>query len=287
MAPRIRLAVIDGTGPRGQLYDQRMGASFCRQLGRSLGDAAFYQRGPELLGNEVLSEADAARRWLKAQYAGDPEARLMLAGYSRGGSAAIMAAEMLERDGIEVDSLFLFDAVARHRFHRGHVIPANVRFSRHARRCQNLDFVEKYEGTLTRLRGLGGVENPIRPLFGNTGLTWRGRGDHQPAEVFVGSHGAMGGVGWKVVVEDNACEHQVADWMNGHLAERGVDIALIPIAPIAASPETAPWAFEKWLMDNIYHFTLHAIDRDMPVLTGGGVAYGDADDASESLHRAL
>ena len=47
----------------------------------------------------------------------------MLAGYSRGGSAAILAAEQLDKEKVNVDALFLFDAVARHRFSGGEVIP--------------------------------------------------------------------------------------------------------------------------------------------------------------------
>ena len=90
-------------------------------------------------------------RWLRRPRTdADPTSRLMLAGYSRGGSAAIMACEMLERDGVSVDSLFLFDAVARDEFPGGKVIPANVSFSRHARRSLAADFVAKYEGALAR-----------------------------------------------------------------------------------------------------------------------------------------
>ena len=124
--------------------------------------------------------------------------------------------------------------------------------------------MEKYEGTLRACGWLGGVENPTRPLFGNTGLTWRGDGDHQPAEVFLGSHGALGGVGWKVVVEDNTCEQQVAEFMSQHLVARGVEAALTAFEPIGeGAAETHPFALEKWLMDNIYEFTLKTADKSV------------------------
>jgi hypothetical protein len=270
----IRLALINGTGPSGPLYDEVMRNSFCHQLGRKLGSRSFYLRGPSLLGLQVRAEAAAAHRWLKAAHDADPTSRLMLAGYSRGGSAAIMACEMLERDGVSVDSLFLFDAVARDEFSGGKVIPANVGFSRHARRSLEADFVAKYEGTLARVGMLGGFENPIRPLFGNVGLTWLGDGDHQPAECFMGSHGALGGIGWRFVVEDSDCEHAVARWMSGHMQSRGVDAALDAFAPAGAAKATAPDELEKWLTHNIYRFVLPESEPDQAVVAGDAPTIG-------------
>jgi hypothetical protein len=252
----IRLALVNGTGPSGPLYDRVMRHSFCHQLGRKLGSQTFYLRGPGMLGLEVRGEAESAYRWLKAARDADPAVRLMLAGYSRGGSAAIMACEMLERDGIEVDSLFLFDAVARDEFSGGKVIPANVRFSRHARRSLAADFVAKYQGALRGVGLLGGFENPIRPSFGNVGLTWLGEGDHQPAQCFLGSHGALGGVGWRLVAEDGDCEHAVARWMNAQLQSRGVEAALDAFAPAEGAATTAPAQLETWLAHNIHQFVV-------------------------------
>jgi len=259
----IRLAVINGTGPPGAPYDELMRTSFCHQLGAKLGTRSFYCRGPSLLGQEVRKEALEVYRWLRAAHEADPSVRLMAAGYSRGGSAAIMACERLERDGVAVDSLFLFDAVARHEFQGGTVIPANVRFSRHARRSLAADFVEKYEGTLERMRLIGGFQNPIRPMFGNTGLTWRGDGDHRPAQAFLGSHGAIGGVGWRYVAEDADCERRVAAWMNEHLRSRGVEAELEAFAPHREGAMTHPATLEKWLMHNLYHFALHGDDANL------------------------
>ena len=254
----IRLALVNGTGPPDPEYDEAMKTSFCYQLSGQLAAKSFYLRGPSLFGTEVHEEARAVYRWLKAAHEQDPTQRLMLAGYSRGGSAAIMACEMLERDQVPVDSLFLFDAVGRHEYPGGNVIPANVRFSRHARRSLAADFVERYEGTIKGIHLIGGFENPVRPLFGNVGLRWRGDGDHQPAERFLGSHGALGGVGWRVVVEDAACERDVAAWMNEHLRARGVDVRLTGYEPTGEAVRvTHPSHFEKWLTHNIYQFVLH------------------------------
>jgi hypothetical protein len=265
----LRLAIINGTGPATELYDQVMADSFCRQLANGLGERAYYQRGPSILGLEVHKEALAAFAWLRSEHHHDPSLRLMVTGYSRGGSAAIMVCELLAADGIEVDSLFLFDAVARHEFSHGKVIPANVRFSRHARRSHARDFVMKYEGTIHRMGMFGGVENPVRPSFGNTGLHWHGDGDHHPAEVFMGSHGALGGVGWSMVEEDQQCEVGVAEWMNRHLHARGVEVELKGGVMMGAVSPAHPNCFEHWLAHNVYQFLL-------PTQDGAAVMGGEA-----------
>jgi hypothetical protein len=277
----IRLALVNGTGPSGPTYDELMEASFCYQLGAKLGGSkSFYLRGPNSFGQEVREEARAVYRWLKAAYDEDPSVRLMLAGYSRGGSAAIMACEMLAHDQIQVDSLFLFDAVARHEFPGGNVIPANVRFSRHARRSLAADFVERYEGTLKRMKVIDG--NPIRPLFGNVGLRWEGDGDHQPAERFLGSHGALGGVGWRFVVEDSACERAVAEWMTEQFQSRGVEVLLKPFPPQGDAVATHPSHLERWLTHNLYQFVLH---HDEPHLESLGVETSGAADRQDAPAR--
>jgi len=263
----LRLALVNGTGPPDPDYETIMRSSFCRQLNEQLQTRSFYLRGPNLLGQEVRGEARRVYGWLRSAYELDDASRLMLAGYSRGGSAAIMACEMLERDRIPVDSLFLFDAVGRHEYPGGRVIPANVRFSRHARRSLTADFVERYEGTVPGIRIIGGFENPARPMFGNVGLRWRGDGDHEPPERFLGSHGALGGVGWRFVVEDAACEQAVAGWMNGHLAARGVDARLAAYQPTGdAIRTTHPSHFQQWLTHNIFQFALHHDEPHLEML---------------------
>ena len=82
----MHLALVNGTGPNGPAYDEIMQSSFCYQLSAKLGGSkSFYLRGPNMFGKEVREEARAVYRWLKAAYDEDPSARLMLAGYSRGG----------------------------------------------------------------------------------------------------------------------------------------------------------------------------------------------------------
>lgn len=221
----IRIAIVDGTGPAAT-YAKAMEKSFCHMLFLQLGAAVDYQQGPGIMGKETLAEANHAYSWCAKEYARDPSVQLMLAGYSRGGSAVIMAAERLHDIGVPVHSMFLFDPVARHPYTGGEVIPANVAFSRVARRDQSWNFVMKYEGTLSDSKMLGDSSNPCRPFFGNTGTNWRGLGDHRTPTVFKGSHGALGGVGWKFVIEDAACQLQVSAWMAQQMSSRGLVVNL-------------------------------------------------------------
>lgn len=224
----VRIAIVDGTGADddGQ-YRKDMAASFCRTLANQLGpQAAFYQRGPAMAGMEVRGEALRAAGWLRREHAAAPEAKLMVAGYSRGGSAVIMACELLEGAGVPIHSMFLFDPVARHLYEGGEVIPANVSYSRIARRDQSVAFVMKYEGTLKTSERLGNTSNPCRPAFGNTGLDWRGFNDHETPTAFKGSHGALGGVGWAFVKEDEACQVAVSGWMGAKMSARGLNVNL-------------------------------------------------------------
>lgn len=105
----------------------------------------------------------------------DPILRIWLAGYSRGGAAAIEAAWMLQDRGIPVQALFLFDAVERTLYRlRTKTIPANVRSCFHARRDP----------------GVGS-----RSGFGNCG-TEAERGVRYVERTFFGTHGAIGGLPW-------------------------------------------------------------------------------------------
>lgn len=119
----------------------------------------------------------------------------------------------------------------------GRPFPAqgSVRNGRTTRRSQEASFVLKYEGTIKTMHM--DVANPCRPSFGNTGVGWRGSGDHQPARVFKGSHGALGGCGWGFVTEDRACQHAVSAWMGNEMRSRGLDV---PLGPGGIDEKTQP-----------------------------------------------
>jgi hypothetical protein len=208
-----RIGVVNGTGEWDDTdYETSMAPSFCRQIYDQLGDQTCkYLRGPSSDGVSVRSKAHDIADWFKG--ASRPGDRIYLAGYSRGASAAVYAAELLQERGFVVDGLFLFDAVARHVWSSlgGTGIPGNVALSVHAVRSTDPAFVARYEGSIN-----GGLGNPVRPWFGGTALSTPNTGNHDRQQ-FKGSHGAIGGVGWRHVVEDAACQQQVVDYMNPYL----------------------------------------------------------------------
>jgi pimeloyl-ACP methyl ester carboxylesterase len=118
---------------------------------------------------------------------------VMLAGYSRGGCTAIIAARRLKDRGVGVHSLFLFDAVDMQtsEMHLSQIISDNVRMVAHVRTARNLPFW---------------IRNPVKSrfYFYNTGRYLAGSGSYD-TKSFVCSHGAVGGVPWLDIKEDAGC----------------------------------------------------------------------------------
>ena len=116
------IIIIDGTGDYGRdSYAKAMAGGFCKKVQFLAGrpsqssekakGAVLYHRGPGLAGTETYAIADemlskVPRRW-------DPKEDMYLVGHSRGGAAVIYAAQELEKRGISVRAMVLFDAVDR------------------------------------------------------------------------------------------------------------------------------------------------------------------------------
>lgn len=205
------IVVVDGTGPDSDAaYRQELGASFCSQIAQMTGGEYF--RGPTLWGSEVekISQraADAAMALVGA---GKPA---LLAGYSRGGCAVILAAKILKERGVRVQAMFLFDAVDMQvsDMSSSQVIGDNVDYVAHATSARDLLFW---------------IQNPIKSrfYFYNTGRWLSGSGV-MAERSFTGSHGAIGGAPWSDVSGDADCAHSVAKWMNNHLSIHGVSASL-------------------------------------------------------------
>ncbi len=220
----VAMAIIDGTGAwSNDSYASSMRESFCKQLDRLLGPNSLYERGPSGDGYRIRERSARAADFLSHQRG----KRLMLAGYSRGGSAAVIAASMLGNVGVGVDFLFLFDPVARHLSGSSDVVPGNVGEVWIARRRIGAPEMDRYDYSLL---GDPAGHNPVRNWFGTT-ATDVASGVRVTAEDFLGSHGALGGVGWKHVREDSQCQMQVADYMNRGLTRAGLGVMLVPVPP--------------------------------------------------------
>ncbi len=139
--------IVDGTGEESdQLYRKEMQGGFCKQLEKLC--RGQYRRGPTLMGRETSDIAadvvEAVLAWRRLPV--KRSHRLFLAGHSRGGAAVIYAAQELDKQGVTVDAMFLFDAVERHfEFTRplrsARSIPPNVKHCYHALRDTSLAFL--------------------------------------------------------------------------------------------------------------------------------------------------
>jgi pimeloyl-ACP methyl ester carboxylesterase len=218
------MAVIDGTGPSNELeYLSGMQNSFCRQLGARLAPNAFYHRGPSGFGLETFGLA----AWAADALSCVATNRLFIAGYSRGGSAAVIAADLLRTRGLKVEAIFLFDPVARHMSSDTATIPGNVGSAWIARRRIDDRAMDKYDWSL-KLDPAG--HNPARNWFGTT-AQYAAPNVKMRHTTVLGSHGALGGVGWKHVSEDPGCQSRVAGWMNNALSHHGLGNGLLMSIP--------------------------------------------------------
>jgi hypothetical protein len=229
------IIAIDGTGPESPgEYTKEMDGSFCSQIG-STGNAIYF-RGPTLSGTQTSAIAncvvDAVIAARKKASAGE----VMLAGFSRGGCAAIIAARRLKDRGVRIHSMFLFDAVDMQcsDMHLSQIISDNVSMVAHARTARALPSVA-WPPSIALISLL--ISNPrqqkvvdqhpvkSRFYFYNTGRFLAGSGSYE-RKSFVGSHGAVGGVPWPDIEEDPGCALAVAGWMNKQFQNRGVAVTL-------------------------------------------------------------
>jgi hypothetical protein len=227
------LYIVDGTGSDilplrrdYERYDKEMHLGMCDRM-RIKFDGVYY-RGPSFLGLETFRTAETVYEEIKK----DPalhEQPLFLAGHSRGGAAVISVANLLKRDAIEVDGMFLFDAVDRtaSRSKSVETIPRNVKLVAHALRDKTLAFLfdsaatdakNRFFECNERNRGRGCEEErrvaetyikfddamKVRSRvggsgfshgidFGNCGTAYEGEQEKFNKEIFPGSHGAIGG----------------------------------------------------------------------------------------------
>ncbi|MEM8616069.1 MAG: thioesterase domain-containing protein [Pseudomonadota bacterium] len=243
----MRVAIIDGTGAADDTaYFKEMKFSFCSMAARQLGPRkSYYQRGPSNDGRQVGRKARRAAKFLRNAKYQNEAMPIYLMGYSRGASIAIMAAEELQQDGINVDGLFMFDCVARHPFKGGTSVPGNVLRTWHAMRTDDEKLIKKYAGMASPHIPLPKASgNPMRPWFGHAGTKAKSpKALNYSEKVFPGSHGAIGGVGWRFVAEDVACQNAVAAWMNVAFKTAGIGVTLKPVKPAGTPTQgssTAP-----------------------------------------------
>jgi hypothetical protein len=73
--------------------------------------------------------------------------------------------------------------------------------------------------------------NPVRNWFGTTATSFENNTTRRDEKPFLGSHGALGGVGWKGVLEDGPCQSAVANFFNRALIGEGLTSGLKSYPP--------------------------------------------------------
>lgn len=167
---------IDGTGDlNSNDYRREMHNSFVSYILRSTRSRnKQYLRGPAALGLDMAWIAERGYRFIHLHRAAHPNEPILLTGYSRGGAGVIAVAQRLQRDGVQVAAMMLFDAVDRAIGIDTARIPDNVRNVMHARRNPN---------SLSRLS------------FDSCGTQWSASTQHTSRH-FMCTHGGVGGVPW-------------------------------------------------------------------------------------------
>lgn len=175
---------IDGTGTSDDReYARNFQNSHVHRLSDQWrGGRSHYARGPTIEGFATMRLATWAARTAEETATAlqrnttaplSDMLRVYIAGYSRGGAAAIKAADLL-RGRLDVHCLLLFDAVDRSVLTQGvDTIPTNVAFCFHAMRDP---------AALSRVS------------FSNCGTEADRRRTHFETRQFMATHGAMGGV---------------------------------------------------------------------------------------------
>lgn len=176
------IAGIDGTGDYNDAeYNRHFRNSFVKGFVARAEPPNFghYQRGPSIEGASTKPKGDEAARQLIQALASmsrnGSKVGVFLTGFSRGGASAIWAAKVLAERKIQVDALFLFDAVDRAIGLDVDEIPTNVRSVYHARRASAAQ---------------------SRELFGNCGVRYHKGSTVYHSKWFHCTHGAVGGTPW-------------------------------------------------------------------------------------------
>lgn len=133
----IVLVGIEGAGGNAQVPGTGYAGSFIHHLVQGWSGVAAYVPGPSSNPRGVMLTAVVAMQRAAQLHKINKADGLILAGYSRGGAAAIVAAQLLEKAGITVDYMALFDAVERDPSVDSERIGANVREAVHARRASS------------------------------------------------------------------------------------------------------------------------------------------------------
>jgi hypothetical protein len=253
------MVLIDGTGPyNGNQYERDFEFSFLHQLYKQLKDArSVYFAGPGTLGLTTRTRANKGYDALRTQRAANPRCKLFIAGYSRGGAAAMELAKMCaygsdERlndpriipERLPIEALFLLDPVSKDLYCSGGGIPNVVKTAycmyrdktiwEYSPKLRMRDFASPIDKSLAVGFNSTGQNDPdryARKFMGNApydlapGNT---RTRLRRAVVIKGaSHGAIGGLPWVERREDQQPVNEAAALLNAWLSENSLGVKVM------------------------------------------------------------
>jgi hypothetical protein len=218
------LVGIDGTGAaflpgsgRDRDYDTAFTNSFVRRICNSGGPHAMYQRGPVALGGGLPEAISAGVSHVVNKRRAGVTEPVLLTGYSRGALGAVVVADRLKSQGINVQALMLFDCVDRHLAFDAEVVPDNVAHVYHV------------------------IRDPAsssRESFGNDAMRYfAGSTTYEGPYTFMCTHGGMGGCPWAVPAGQST-----TDYINEGFGAGGYDGATTITYAQDASVSAEVWA---------------------------------------------
>jgi hypothetical protein len=180
------LVGIDGTGDdwlgsndpsRNKHYDDEFANSFVKRICARHSANTIYFRGPGFLpaNNGLLEAVWKGRDFILSKRRAGVNEPILLTGYSRGATAAVNIAKVLDRQKLDVKAMLLFDCVDRAGANPD-PIPNNVKNVLHVMRSP---------------------ESGSRGSFGHAATEWAPPTLYKSA-IFTCTHGGMGGVPWTV-----------------------------------------------------------------------------------------
>ena len=253
----VFVVLIDGTGPYDdQQYARDFENSFLHQIHKKLGATkSVYFSGPGTLGMTTRSRANKGYDSLVARRMQNRKCRLYIAGYSRGGAAAMELAKIcaygkMDGDGqqsvhevIPIEALFLLDPVSKDVFCLGGGIPNNVGTSyvmyrdktiwEYSPELKTEDFASWIDKAL--VVGFNSTlqfdpDRYARKFMKNASYTpaaGNGRTDMRKGVTIRGaSHGAIGGLPWVERREDEAAVNTAGSLLSGWLNEQRIGVTV-------------------------------------------------------------
>ena len=261
MSGNTYMVLIDGTGPYDdQQYARDFEFSFLNQIAKNLGAGrSAYFPGPGTIGLTTKGKANLAVNALHEAWIKDKSRKLFVAGYSRGGAAALHVAGMAANwfpngepdtsrsivvpkgETIPIEAVFLLDPVSKDLFCGNRSICENVKYVYSMYRDKTIweysppinpdEFAAWTDKGLARAFNATAQNDPdryAREFMGNAEF-WKAPGNNvtqiKPRQTIAeASHGAIGGMPWVERRDDWIGVEGAKDALNVWLLAQGIGV---------------------------------------------------------------